>query len=276
MERSCGEWSYWEYRQSDGIRYTETSLHFWINRRLCKQLYSKVTEAVQRVHQTLPSPCGSGLACKTTSCDEGPRPSLLITALPLLCIIGNDVPHILLWWRSKTFPGGAPHIHLMSLISAWYPSHSPLCDEGPRPSLLTTALPLLCIIGNENWRAREYRVGLETRVIISLTSHSLWTAFCQDQSRRCRTYLMHALFCRKLDGHLCGPRLTVNCFLVKLESSMNANFLATRSFLPCTKYRKLSVHQLSDYLGNHLTTPSTENANLNSLMTNKQTVYAWT
>ena len=42
-----------------------TSRHFRINRRLCKRLHSKVTEAVQRVHQTLPSLCGSGLARET-------------------------------------------------------------------------------------------------------------------------------------------------------------------------------------------------------------------
>ena len=42
-----------------------TSRHFRINRGLCKRLHSKVTGAVQRVHQTLPSPCGSGLAHET-------------------------------------------------------------------------------------------------------------------------------------------------------------------------------------------------------------------
>ena len=44
-----------------------TSRHFQINRRLCKRLHSKVTEAVQRVHQTLPSPCRSGLVRETTN-----------------------------------------------------------------------------------------------------------------------------------------------------------------------------------------------------------------
>jgi len=45
--------------------YFITSRHFRINRRLCKRLHSKVTEALQRVHQTLPSLCGSGLARET-------------------------------------------------------------------------------------------------------------------------------------------------------------------------------------------------------------------
>jgi len=61
-----------------------TSRHFRINRRLCKRLHSKATEAVQRVHQTLPSLCRSGLARETTlRCEQNLHGPFLRVTLPM-------------------------------------------------------------------------------------------------------------------------------------------------------------------------------------------------
>ena len=114
----------------------------------------------------------------------------------------QDLP----WWR-PSHPPNVPHICLISLAfaSLWWRSQA-------FPAYYSSSTSVYYW----QWKLkskREYRVGLETRVIISLTSHSLWTAFCQDQSRKCLTeYLPHACIVLQ-KARWTSLRPAVNCEL---------------------------------------------------------------